>query len=169
MPGRRHSTELAVPAGVYAPGAGNDVHTIAVSGMPLSAICPPVPVKAAKSVLVELAGPVVIAAPEPARASEDVTVVAVAAIGTCPAVMPESPLLPPPPPPPARAEAMDCMMLTVVVPPTRVDILIRTSVYPATLACHVPVLVVEVAAVVELLGVAFRATQLLALSPDASN
>lgn len=76
---------------------------------------------------------------------------------------------PPPPPPPARAEAMDWIMLTVVVPPDSEDILIRSVVYPAMLVCHVPVLVVEVAAVVELLGVAFSATHVVPPSPDASN
>jgi hypothetical protein len=51
-----------------------------------------VPVKLIKSPLVELVGPVVMPAPLPARAIEDVTVVAVAAMGTCPAVMPDTPL-----------------------------------------------------------------------------
>ena len=97
-----------------------------------------------------------------------VIVVAVVPFGmtllACPDTVPD-----PPPPPPERAEAVDWMMLTVVVPPTSVDIRIRTLVYPAVLACHVPVLDVEVAAVVELLGVAFKATQVVPPSPDASN
>ena len=43
----------------------------------------------------EVAGPVTIEAPAPARAFDEVTVLAVAAIGTCPAVMPDIPVLPP--------------------------------------------------------------------------
>lgn len=40
-------------------------------------------------------GPVTIPVPEPANALEEVTVLDVAAIGTCPAVMPDNPELPP--------------------------------------------------------------------------
>jgi hypothetical protein len=61
------------------------------------------------------------------------------------------------------------MMETVEVPPASVDMRMRTLVYPATLACHVPVEVVELAAVVLFEGVAFKATQVVAPSPDASN
>jgi hypothetical protein len=77
--------------------------------------------------------------------------------------------VPPPPPPPARAEAKEEMMETVDVPPESVDMRMRTLVYPATLDCHVPVLVVDVAAVELLEGVAFSATQVVPPSPDASN
>jgi hypothetical protein len=63
-----------------------------LAAMPLSAACPPVPVKLTRLPLVELVGPVVMPEPLPARAFEDVTVVAVAAMGTCPAVMPDTPL-----------------------------------------------------------------------------
>jgi len=68
------------------------VESTLLAAMPLSADWPPVPVKLIKSPLVELVGPVVMPAPLPARAFEDVIVVAVAAIGTCVAVMPETPL-----------------------------------------------------------------------------
>ena len=60
-------------------------------------------------------------------------------------------------------------MLTVVVPPASVDMRMRTFVYPAVFVCHVPVLLVEVAAVALLLGVAFKATQLAPPSPEPSN
>src|ERR1700691_338744 len=70
--------------------------TTFAAGMLLSAIWPPVPVNSVRSrVVTPEAGPVVIPAPEPANASEEVTVVAVAAMGTCPAVIPDRPLLPP--------------------------------------------------------------------------
>jgi hypothetical protein len=59
--------------------------------MPLSAACPPVPVKLIRSPLVELVGPVVMPEPLPARAFEEVIVVAVAAMGTWVAVMPLTP------------------------------------------------------------------------------
>ena len=89
------------------------------------------------------------------------------AMGAVPVTLVTVPL--PPPPPPALAEAVDSIMLTVVVPLTREDIRIRRWVYPAVFTCHVPVLVVEVAAVVLLLGVAFSATQVVPPSPEASN
>jgi hypothetical protein len=68
------------------------VVTTLLTAMPLSAACPAVPVKLIKSPLVELVGPVVMPAPLPARAFEDVIVVAVAAMGTWVAVMPDMPL-----------------------------------------------------------------------------
>jgi hypothetical protein len=76
---------------------------------------------------------------------------------------------PTPPLPPARAEAVEPIMLTVVDPPTKVDIRIRTLVYPATFACQVPVLVADVTAVVLLLGVTLSATQEVPPSPLDSN
>jgi len=63
------------------------------SSVPLSAIWPLVPVNSATSRLVLVVGPVVIPEPEPARAFEEVIVVALPAIATCPVVMPETPLL----------------------------------------------------------------------------
>lgn len=75
----------------------------------------------------------------------------------------------PPPPPPDRAEAREVIIETVVVPLTRLDMRMRTAVYPATFACHVPVDVVEAAAVVLFDGVALSATQVVPPSPVASN
>jgi hypothetical protein len=48
------------------------------------------PVNFAQSPSVDVVGPVVIAAPLPAKTMLLVTVVLVAAMGTCPGVMPES-------------------------------------------------------------------------------
>ena len=76
---------------------------------------------------------------------------------------------PPPPPPPARAEAVEVLSVTVVVPLTRLDMRTRTEVYPATFACHVPVEVVELAAVALFDGVAFKATQVAPPFAVASN
>src|SRR5579859_3896221 len=61
------------------------------ANVPPSAICPAVPVNVAISPLVLDVGPVDIPAPDPASVLLLVTVEAVAAIGTCPAVMPDSP------------------------------------------------------------------------------
>jgi hypothetical protein len=69
------------------------VESTLLAAMPLSADWPPVPVKLIKSPLVELVGPVVMPEPLPAKAFEEVMVVAVAAMGTCPEVMPDTPLV----------------------------------------------------------------------------
>jgi hypothetical protein len=62
--------------------------------IPESAICPAVPVNSVRSrVVTPLTGPVVIPEPAPAKATDEVTVLAVAAMGTCVAVMPDKPLL----------------------------------------------------------------------------
>jgi hypothetical protein len=60
-----------------------------LSSVPESCACPAVPVNVSRSPEVELVGPDVSPAPEPAIALLLVTVVAVAAMGTWPAVMPE--------------------------------------------------------------------------------
>ena len=56
-----------------------------------------------------------------------------------PAIVPPPPL----PPPLDRAEAMEVMIETVEVPPTRVDIRTLMRVNAAVLNCHQPVPVVE--------------------------
>jgi hypothetical protein len=65
-------------------------------------------------------------------------------------------------------------MLTTAVPLVYAEALIRTAIIPATLHCHVPVAVAEVAAVVEFGGKQFKAAQATKFPPssrraDASN
>ena len=88
---------------------------------------------------------------------------------TPPVVVQEVMVPDPPPPPPARAEAVEVESVTVEVPPASVDIRMRTAVYPATFGCHVPVEVVDVAAVVLFDGVALSATQVVPPLAVASN
>ena len=60
-----------------------------LAAIPLSAICPAVPVKLTRfPEVTPLVGPVVIPEPLPARVIEDVMVVAEPAIATCPLVIP---------------------------------------------------------------------------------
>ena len=98
-----------------------------LAAIPLSAIWPPVPVKLAKSPLVELVGPVVMPAPLPARAFEDVTVVAVAAMGTCPAVMPLTPEV-------VRLPDAVPVRLAVIVPALKFPLLSRSTIVEAVFA-----------------------------------
>jgi hypothetical protein len=63
--------------------------------------------------------------------------------------LPEPPL----PPPLVRADAVLYEMLALAVPPDSADARTLKLVNPATLTCHVPVLVVDVTAVAEFGGV----------------
>lgn len=77
--------------------------------------------------------------------------------------------LPPPPPPLLLADAAEDVIVAKAVPVTVAEARIRIPVNPAVFTCQVPLLVVEVTAVVELSGNTLRDDHVVPPSPVASN
>jgi hypothetical protein len=96
-------------------------------GDPASASVAIVSLNFTQSLVVELVGPVVMPAPLPARAFEDVTVVAVAAMGTCPAVMPLTPEV-------VRLPDAVPVRLAVIVPALKLPLPSRSTTVEAVFA-----------------------------------